>query len=600
MTEQSKVPFIPDAAPFNEDQRAWLSGFLAGLHSRAAMSAAQGAVPGQAVAEAGATQAAHVEFLYGTQTGNAESVAQDAARSARAKGFSTNVAGLDDISMDKLAETDNAIIVVSTYGEGEMPDNAQIFWDSLSSDTAPRLEKLSYGVLALGDTSYDEFCHAGKLIDMRLEQLGAKRLLGRVDCDVDFEDPATAWIGSALPLISDADPTTAANRVTNDNGTAVADARSEKPKWNRKNPYPAPVVDNRLLSGSGSAKEIRHFAFDLSGSGLTYEAGDSLGVMPVNNVELVDAIMARLGLQQDAVIEEMDLSVREALRTKFEISTPPKSLVTAIAERTGHDELCSIVTNGDKEALDAFLWGRDTLDLLNLDDGLVLQPSEFFNLLKPLQHRAYSISSSPKAHGSEVHLTVASVRWDYDGRPHRGVCSTFMADELSVGDTAPVFVSPNKSFRPPADNDAPMIMVGPGTGIAPFRAFLEERREVGATGRNWLFFGDQHRAEDFIYEDEISSMSADGLLTRLDLAFSRDQSEKFYVQSRMKENGKALFSWLDEGGHFYVCGDATRMARDVDTALHEIIAEHGGLSADEAAGYVNTLKREKRYLRDVY
>ncbi|MEM6383807.1 MAG: sulfite reductase subunit alpha [Pseudomonadota bacterium] len=586
-----KVPYIPDSAPFNEDQRAWLSGFLAGLHSRAAMGEQQ-----TAAAAAPAQQAVKLDVLYGTQTGNAEMVAQDTAQSARAKGFQTNVAGLDDVSMEQLASMDQAIIVISTYGEGEMPDNAQLFWDALSADTAPRLEHLSYGVLALGDTSYDEFCHAGKLVDMRLEQLGARRLTQRLDCDVDYEDPAAAWIEGTLPLIADAVPGALAPVAEQANGAA----ETSKPKWNRKNPYPAPTVENRLLSGSGSAKEIRHIAFDLSESGLSYEAGDAIGVIPQNNPELVNLMMERLEVPADAHIEELDMSVRDALMTRFEITTPSKEMINAIAERSGHDELCSIATNGDKEALEAFMWGRDTLDLLNLDDKLVIPASEFLDHLKPLQHRAYSISSSPKVHGDEVHLTVAAVRWEAEGRPHRGVCSTFMADALAEGDTAPVFLSPNKAFRIPEKDDAPMIMVGPGTGIAPFRAFLHERQARGATGSNWLFFGDQHRSDDFIYEDEISKMSADGLLARLDLAFSRDQSEKIYVQTRMHENGKALFAWLEEGAYFYVCGDATRMARDVDTALTDLIAEHGSLSADDAGQYVANLKREKRYLRDVY
>lgn len=587
-----KVPYIPDSAPFNDDQRAWLAGFLAGLHSRAAMAVQQ--TP--AVAEQ--TRTVALDILYGTQTGNAETVAQDAAAAARAKGFAPRVAGMDDVPMEQLAQMEQAIFVISTYGEGEMPDNAQLFWDALSASTAPRLEKLHYGVLALGDTSYDEFCHAGKLIDIRLEQLGAKRINARIDCDIDFEDPAAEWVSATLPLIADVAPTNGSSAPMK-SGTEVAPV-PRKPKWNRKNPYPAPTVENRLLSGSGSAKEIRHFAFDLSDSGLTYEAGDALCVVPRNDDKLVRAIIGRLGAKAETAIDGFDAPLAELLRHRFEIVTPSKELIATIAERSGNDELSSIVTNGDKEALDAFLWGRDTLDLLDLGDRPALTVEEFLDLSKPLQHRAYSISSSPKAHGAEVHLTVAAVRWDFENREHRGVCSTFLSDTVDPGDEVPVFVSPNRAFRVPEDDDAPMIMVGPGTGIAPFRAFLEERRERGAKGRNWLFFGDQHRANDFIYEDEISVMSADGLLNRLDLAFSRDQSEKVYVQSRMKENGKALFCWLEEGGHFYVCGDATRMARDVDAALGELIAEHGGLSDDDAAAYLARLKREKRYLRDVY
>lgn len=582
-----KVPYIPEDAPFSEDQRAWLGGFLAGLHSRAFMGG------GATAASGGAAQAEAVtpplDILFGTQTGNAEEVANDAAALAKARGFAPRVNDLDAIEMDQLAAMDNVLIVVSTYGEGEMPDNAEIFWEALSASTAPRMEALNFAICALGDTSYDDFCQAGKLIDMRLEQLGAKRILPRVDCDVDFEDLAAEWMDKAVPTASDAAK-----------GTEVLAPKTQKDGYSRKNPYLAKMVDNRVLSGAKSAKEIRHLAFALGDSGMTYEAGDALGVMPVNAPDLVDTMMKRLGVSATDVVDGQDTTMGELLSTKLEISRPSTELVRSLEPLVGHDEFSHVIGNGDKEALENFLWGRDTLDLLNLKPDLKLDPAQVVRWMKPLQHRAYSISSSPKAHEGEVHLTVASVRWTYDGRPHGGVCSTYMADYVPEGAEAGIFMSPNKSFRVPSDNSVPMIMVGPGTGIAPFRAFLEERREIGATGHNWLFFGDQHRADDFIYEDEIGEMSADGFLTRLDLAFSRDQKEKIYVQNRMEENGKSLFGMLEEGGHFYVCGDATRMAKDVDAALHRIIETHGGMSAEAATEYVNAMKKEKRYVRDVY
>jgi sulfite reductase (NADPH) flavoprotein alpha-component len=360
------------------------------------------------------------------------------------------------------------------------------------------------------------------------------------------------------------------------------------------------VIDNHVLSGPSSAKEIRHIAFDLGNSGMAYEAGDALGVMPINNPAYVDAILARLNATHDTAIAGHDAPLGELLSCKFEITTPSKDLIKALAPLSGDEEFMHVLKNGDKEALESWLWGRDLLDLLELNPILPLDPAEVISWLKPLQHRAYSISSSPKAHKGEVHLTVAAVRWSYNNRPHQGVCSTFLADHVPVGQSAGIFMSHNKAFRVPQDDSVPMIMVGPGTGIAPFRAFLEERRERGANGANWLFFGDQHRASDFIYEDEITAMQGSGLLSRLDLAFSRDQSEKIYVQTRMLENSKALYAMLEEGGHFYVCGDATRMARDVDAALHKVIETAGALSAEEASDYVKRLKREKRYVRDVY
>ncbi len=571
------TPYISEEAPFSDSQRAWLSGYLAGVQARDT-GEDNGSAP-------------TLDILYGTQTGNAEAVAEEAAEMAKSIGFAPVVSELDAIEMEQLSAMKQLIIVISTYGEGEMPDNAELFWEALSATSAPRLEGLKYGVLALGDTGYDQFCQAGKLLDTRFEQLGATRLSARVDCDVDFEDMASEWVASTLPLISDDDLDVAA---------LPTPKKPAKSGWTRKNPYMSKVVDNHCLSGPKSAKEIRHIAFDLADSGLQYEAGDAMGVMPVNNSGLVNLVLKRVNAGFDTAVKGHDAPLGEILTHKFEIMTPPKGLISTIADKSGHEELIRILSNGDKEALESFLWGRDLLDLLNLKPDLAIDPEELLGWLKPLQHRAYSISSSPKAHEGEVHLTVAAVRWAYDRRPHLGVCSTFLSDQAVVGQEAGIFMTPNKSFRVPADDDAPMIMVGPGTGIAPFRAFLEERQARGSKGKNWLFFGDQHRESDFIYAAEIGEMSKSGLLNRLDLAFSRDQAEKVYVQDRMRQNGKALFGWLQDGGHFYVCGDALRMARDVDAALTEIIQLEGGMSVENAEEYVKTLKREKRYLRDVY
>lgn len=364
--------------------------------------------------------------------------------------------------------------------------------------------------------------------------------------------------------------------------------------WTRKNPFVAALALNRLLSGSGSDKEIRHYEFALADSGIEYEAGDALAVLPQNNPALVEAIAEHFRVSVDTMVDGEPLS--ELLGNRYEISSPSKDLLGEVESRAENEELSHVLRGGVKERLDRWLWGKDILDVLRIA-GDDLGVEEFVGLLKPLQHRAYSISSSALAHPDRIHLTVASVRYEMGGRMRGGVCSTFLADR---SETAKIFLQPNKSFRVPADNDVPMIMVGPGTGIAPFRAFLQEREKRGAGGRNWLFFGDQHRADDYVYEDELTAWQASGLLDRLDLAFSRDQSEKVYVQHRMRENGKELFGWLQDGGHFYVCGDALRMAKDVDQALHDVVAEHGGLDHDAATDYVNELKREKRYVRDVY
>ncbi len=586
-----KIPYIPKDAPFNGDQRAWLSGFLAGLHSRAAIG-----LEASVAAAAPKAAASVLNILFGTQTGNAEALAMDIAAAARAQGMQPVVTALDDVSMDSLGAMKRVIVVTSTYGEGEMPDNAQLFWEALAADSAPRLDEVNFAVLALGDTGYDGFCQAGKLIDTRFEQLGGKRMKTRIDCDIDFEDAAAAWIGEALPLALAVDGGNPASTIL---PVAEPTVRA-KQVWNRKNPYSARVNVNRLLSGPSSSKEIRHYEFDLGESGLDYEAGDALGVVPLNDPKLVEALIDRFDVTADSEVAGLDRPIGDALLNMFEISTPSRELVAEIGKRAGHDELSHILANGDREQLAAFLWSKDILDLINLGGKPLFDVAEFVTFLKPLQHRAYSISSSPLVAENSVHLTIASVRYRAEGRERGGVCSTYLADRVEAGQNSGIFVSPNKGFRVPQDNDAPVIMVGPGTGIAPFRAFLQERQARGAKGRNWLFFGDQHRQSDFIYEDELGDMSRDGVLTRLDLAFSRDQAEKIYVQTRMQQNGKALYQWLEEGGYFYVCGDATRMAKDVDDALHRIVIDEAGISAEAASDYVNRLKREKRYLRDVY
>ena len=579
-----KLPFIPEDAPFTGDQKSWLSGFLAGMQSAKAIAGSQTSV-------AGALAAPVLNILYGTQTGNAEGLAMDAATVARAQGFDAVVQGLDDVSIDAFSVMKRVIITIATYGEGEMPDNAGLFWESIYRTDMPRLPDMQFGILALGDTSYDEFCQAGKLLDTRLEQLGATRLVDRLDCDVDYEDIADEWINKTIPLAN--------------SGNVIVPAVETSPQvvksiWNRKNPYPAKVSVNKLLSGPSSGKEIRHYEIDLADSGLTYETGDALNVMPVNDGVLVKKLTERLSVDGDIVLEGQEKSIVDLLTYQYEISTPSRNLIAAVEAQAKHEKFSHVLKNGDKEALADFLWGKDTLDLLNLNSEIIFTADEFLGLLKPLQHRAYSISSSPSKHLGSVHLTVASVRWREEGRDHLGVCSTFLADRVTANGTAGVFVSPNKAFRIPANDDAPMIMVGPGTGVAPFRAFLEERQMRGAKGKNWLFFGDQTRDSDFIYEQQLLEMQAVGVLSRLDLAFSRDQKEKIYVQNKMHECSVELYQWLEKGAYFYVCGDATRMAKDVDQALRDIVATQANLSADQATDYVNNLKREKRYLRDVY
>ncbi|MEE4022538.1 sulfite reductase subunit alpha [Gordonia sp. PKS22-38] len=608
-----QLPYIPADVPFTGDQKAWLAGFLAGLNTRIAMPTSPTAVPagGPQGAEASPGGAVTLQIVYGSQTGTAESVAEQIEDLARQHGFEPVRCDLDALDITALSAARRLLVVTSTYGEGEMPDNAELFWQSLAAPDAPRLDGLYYGVLALGDSIYDGFCQAGKYIDNRLAELGATRVVDRVDCDVDYEDPSTEWISRAVPALASVDdaatpadavaPSTEQVAPEQPATTPARAPRRPKSKWTRKNPYPATVVSNTVLSAPHSEKEVRHLVISLGESGIEYAPGDGIGITPVNDAELVDRVIARLGVPPDTVITDRksERSLRDALTHHYEISTPSKYLVEYIAARTQDAELTHLTATGDHEALDAWLWGKDVLDLLDIDPALTITPEELLAELRPLQHRVYSISSSPLAHAGTVHITMATVRYRSGDRQRGGVCSTYLADRRPEGSQVDVFISANNSFRPPAD-DTSAIMIGPGTGIAPFRSFLHERATRGARGANWLFFGDQHRDRDFVYADEIDTFVADGVLDRLDLAFSRDQEHKVYVQDRMRENGADLFAWLEDGAHLYVCGDATRMARDVDTALVEIVAEHGGVSADAAKDYVDDLKRAKRYARDVY
>jgi sulfite reductase (NADPH) flavoprotein alpha-component len=578
-----KAPFIPENAPYSDTQRAWLGGFFAGMHSHMLQSA--GSVD--------QSNARTLHILYGSQTGNSESLSHDVANSAKSHGLLPVVKSMDEVDVAQLAKMDYLLIITSTYGEGAMPDNAEMLWEAANSDTAPRMENVNYSVLALGDTSYDLFCQAGIDWDKRLEALGATRIFDRVDCDVDFEAAAEEWISEVVPLMADGAST-----------VAVVDTapQASKSAYNRKNPFPAKMRVNRIVTSLDSSKETRHYEISIAGSGLSYEAGDALCVIPNNCPELVANIIKALGCtgsEQEPVASEL-MSLSDALQSHFEIKLPSKELVEEIAKRSGDQELNNILSSGDKDQLSNYLWGRDTLDLLLQFPNAEFSAAEFIALLKPLQHRAYSISSSGKAHPDTVHLTVASVRYDAHGRDHKGVCSTYLADLVGEETDVRVFFTPNNNFRVPNDNSLPMIMVGPGTGIAPFRAFLQEREFRKANGKNWLLFGDRNASTDFIYREEIEAMQSSGLLTRLDLAFSRDQEEKIYVQDRMKQSGAELWAWLEQGGYFFVCGDAYRMAKDVDKALHEVIQQHGNKTLLEAVDYVNQLKKDKRYVRDVY
>jgi len=608
------VPFIPESAPFTSEQRAWLNGFLAGVFSDA--NSLSAATPGAQAGSAGVKLPLVV--LYGSQTGTAEGLAKKTRAEAEKHGFAPKLVSMEKYSEVDLAKEENVLVITSTYGDGDPPDTAQAFWDWLKSDAAPKLEHLRYSVLALGDTNYPAFCQFGKSCDERFAALGAKRVAERRDCDVEYDAPAAEWTASVfsalgekvtqpVPAVSGESQPGPAVPGESQPGRAVSGesqpgrAVSLSASYDRKNPFPARLLTNRRLSAEGSAKGVRHFEISLAGSGLTYEVGDALGVMPANCPQMVGEILAALGCDGEEAVKagETELPLRLALTQHYDITRPSNELLAAVAQRTTGSELAALVDPARKDDLRKWLFGREIIDVLVPGTSL-FKAAEFVRLLKKLAPRLYSISSSLKAHADEVHLTVAAVRYESHGRSRKGVASSFLADRVGDTGTVGVFVQPSHGFKPPVNGDTPMIMVGPGTGIAPFRAFLEERLATGAKGRNWLFFGDQKRATDFLYREQLEGWVKDGHLTRLDLAFSRDQAEKIYVQSRMLEAAPELWSWLEAGAHFYVCGDASRMAKDVDAALHTVIEKGGGKSADGAKAYVDRLKSGKCYQRDVY
>jgi sulfite reductase (NADPH) flavoprotein alpha-component len=589
----SKVPIIPENAPFDAAQRIWLNGFLAGLFA-AAGPEAQSSSPAQT------NQPTPLLVVFGSQTGTAEALARRVAAEANRRGFQSRV--IEAAAATKLDWTreNHLLIVMSTYGDGDMPDNARALWDWLQTDAAKALAHIRYSVLALGDSNYEHFCAAGKKVDERLATLGARRACPRTDCDVDYEADARTWMEGALMSLSTAQPS-----QSSENGSTPTDAPSpsglQVEGYSRTNPFPARLLTNRKLTSADSAKEVRHIEIALEGSGLIYEVGDALGVRPTNCPELVSQLLDLLGCDGEEAVKipsGEEVSLRKAIGDFYDITKPSQDLLKAAGEST--PAIRALLEAESKEDLKRWLWGRDVIDILLEARQLKLPPDQFVGLLKPLSPRLYSISSSPKAHPGQVHLTVGIVRHEAHGRARKGVCSTFLADRVVDSNSVPVFVQTSYGFRLPASGDIPIIMVGPGTGVAPFRAFLYERQASGAKGRNWLFFGEQHEASEFYYRDELNDCLRSGSLTRLSTAFSRDQANKIYVQDRMLEEAAALWSWLQEGAHFYICGDAQRMAKDVDAALHRVIEKAGGRDAEEARAFVNQMRTEKRYQRDVY
>lgn len=576
------IPTLPASTSLSPETRAWLEGMLAGLFSRQEAATEQSVTP--------ELDTKPVLVLWASQTGNAEEFTFGCVEQLRAAGIVVKEHVMEDFSPSDLTQYSDVLMISSTTGDGEAPDNGTSFLDGLSGEDAPDLTGIRYSVLAFGDSSYDDFCGNGRRIDSRFTDLGATRLTGRVDCEPDHDEASSTWLERVLAKLTSSDtppPDPVPSRVDR--------------AYGKKAPFPTALIRNKQLSAAGSIKDVRQFGFHLPEGTLSYEAGDALGVWPRNSDALVQEWLDATRLDGETVVELSGhdaMPLRTALRERLEIAKASPDLLKFVQSRTGDTDLERLLMPENKAALADWMWGRQSIDVL-AHAPLHAGVDEWLRVLKPLQPRLYSISSSPKVDPNEVQLTVSTVRFNVHGIPRRGVCSTFLADHAE-GEDIGIFVQKSAHFKPPEDPAAPMIMVGPGTGVAPFRAFLHERRALGHTGPNWLFFGEQHAATDFYYRDELTSMLDDGSLERLDVAFSRDQSSKVYVQDRMTESGAELWKWLQQGAHFYVCGDASRMAKDVDNTLKGIVAQHGKLAPASAEAYVKALSAEKRYVRDVY
>ena len=580
-------------AHFDREQLIWSSGFLAGL---AGSTAPDGflddtrllTASNAAAAMRPSTQPDTWHVFYATETGNSRQVAEKLAANAAAVGLTTAVQDLRDVRPKVLKNIDNAVFVLATHGIGEAPEGSEPFFEFWMSDKAPRLEHLNFSVLALGDSSYADFCEIGRVFDARLRELGATAVVERADCDLDFESPSAAWVNQVVEHARESAVHIEAPR------SAYLSAVPTSPAFAKQQPFSSEILLRQAITGRGSSKDVRHIELDLEGSGLVYLPGDSLGVLATNPPQLVAALLRATDFTGDESvdIDGHSTSLYDAFSQDKEITALSRPILDAVA--ASQPRLQAILADRDQFA--GYLESRQLIDLVQ-EFRVEWQPQDIVDALRSLAPRLYSIASSPDANPDEAHLTVAVVDYEKFGRRHWGSASNYL-----IGDTthAPVYVEPNDHFRLPTDGDTPIIMVGAGTGVAPYRAFVEHRRETGYRGKNWLIFGDRNISSDFLYQLEWLRYRKEGTLSNLDVAFSRDQDAKLYVQHRLIENGAQVYDWLEQGAHFYVCGDAKRMAGDVHDALLSIVGRHGGLSDEDTREYVNELKRTRRYQRDVY
>lgn len=595
-------------------QQMWLSGYLYGvaLHGQPTPNDISNGLldtlPAAAFAQPVATARSRVTVLFGSQTGNSKKVANQVAGRVREQGWEVIVADLNDYPTKQLKDEKIVLLVVSTQGEGDPPVSAEEFHKWLLGSRAPKLEGLKFAVCALGDKSYLQFCQTGKEFDARFEALGATRLTERVDCDVDFEEAVEGWIAKVLASMPElrsgangvayvkSDGLTSSQPITARHATLPEQSSGVH---SRKHPFAAPILEKTHLNGRGSQKETWHLELSLENSGLTYEPGDSLGIYPQNPPALVREVLyaAMLNGNKTVVFNEKENSLRHFLLREVELTVLTREGIEKYAAWTNNANLKDLLA--DNTALKNFLWGRNVADLIR-EFPAALSEETLLSFLRKIPPRLYSIASSLEAHPDEVHLTVAAVRYEYSSRPHLGAASTYLADRVAVGESVPTFIERNEYFKLPTDDSADIIMVGPGTGVAPFRSFVETRSERGASGKNWLFFGNPHFETDFLYQTEWLNHLKRGTLDRLDVAFSRDQADKIYVQHRLTERSRLIFERLENGAYFYVCGDKERMAADVQNAVIQLISSESGKGGEFAAEYLKGLKKQRRYLEDVY
>lgn len=577
--------------PLNEIQIAWISGYIAGLSNQ---------TPSGEKAESSETITTDyanrpLTILYGSRTGNGKGLAKVAEKMALENGLSTEVKSMEDYKLKDLASEKKLLIIVSTHGDGEPPFQAKEVYDYIHGKRAPKLDGVQYAVLALGDSSYLQFCKTGKDFDKQLEKLGAKRIKNILCCDVDYKQSDEQWLKEVLQDFKQV----AGSARTDTAGKQKTYSLIKTKGYSKQKPFMAPVFEKINLHGRGSERQTLHIELQTEAEGLTYEPGDSAGIIPVNSEELIAEVLKVTALQPDEIVEvnNTERTLHEALYRDFELSKITSDVIKRYLEIVPNNELKKI--SEDISALQAYIYGRDIVDLFT-DYPAAITAGQLIKLLRPLQPRYYSIASSPKAFPGEIHLTVALVDYTHSGRNKRGTCSGFLSEILTENEQVPVFIEPNPNFRLPANPATPIIMIGAGTGIAPYRAFVQERELSPGAGKSWLFFGNRNFETEFLYQTEWQQHLKTGALTRMEVAFSRDQDEAVYVQHRMLEHAKELYQWIEEGAHIYICGDMKKMAVDVQNALLSIIQQEGGYNPEEAQEFADQLQKEKRLQTDVY